>query len=108
MCKAASLRVISSRRVEIPTGNYCDSFTGIDGTSLSKFKAVSTKNNVQVLNMISLAMVKNGGIELANGAVISNEEERQALMEDMTRFVSEGASIFFFECVIERPFQSLL
>ena len=108
MCKATSLRVISSRRVEIPTGNYCDSFTGIDGTSLSKFKAISIKNNVQVLNMISLAMVKNGGIELANGAVISDEKERQVLMEDMTRFLSEGASTFFFECVIQRPFQSLL
>ena len=87
-------------------GNYCDSFTGIDGTSLSKFKEVTIKNNVQVLNMISLAMVKNGGIELANGAVISNEEERQVLMEDMTRLLSQGASIFFFECVIERPSQS--
>ena len=87
-------------------GNYCDSFTGIDGTSLSKFKAVTIKNNAQVLNMISIAMMKSGSLELANGAVISNEEERQVLMEDMTRLISDGASTFFFECVIERPFQS--
>jgi hypothetical protein len=87
-------------------GNYCDSFIGIDGTSLSKFKAVSIKNNVQVFNTMSIAMMKNGGLELANGAVISNEEERRVLMEDVARFVSEGGSTVFFECVIERPFES--
>ncbi len=87
-------------------GSYCDSFTGIDGTSLSKFKAVSVKNNVQVLNTMSVAMMKNGGLELANGTVISNEEERRVLMEDVARFVSEGGSTFFFECVLERPFES--
>jgi len=105
MCEAASLRVISSRRVEYPTGNYCDFFTGMDGTSLSKFKAVSTKNLVQILNTVSIAMMKNGGLELANGAIISNEEERRVLMEDMARFVGEGCSGFMFECVIERPFE---
>ena len=103
MCEAASFRVISSRRVETPVGNYCDSFTGIDGTSLSKFKEASIKNNVQVLNTISTAMMKSGGLELANGAVISSEEERQVLMEDVTRFVSDGCSVFYFECVVERP-----
>jgi hypothetical protein len=87
MCEAASLRVISSRRVQVPMGNYCDSFTGIDGTSLSKFKAVSIKNNVQVFNTMSIAMMKYGGLELANGAVISNEEERRLLMEDEKGFV---------------------
>ena len=106
MCEAASLRVISSRRVEYPIGNYCDSFTGIDGTSLSKFKSVSIKNCVQLCDMISIAMMRNGSFELANGAVISNEEGRRVLMEDVARFVSEGASSFFFECVVERPFQS--
>lgn len=106
MCEVASLRVISSRRVEIPVGSYCDSFTGIDGTSLSKFKAFSIMNNVQFMNMVSIAMMKNGGLELANGAVISNEEERQVLMEDVARFVSEGGSTFLFECVVERPFET--
>jgi len=106
MCETASLRVISSRRVEIPMGNYCDSFPGIDGTSLSKFKAVSIKNNVQVFNTVSIAMMKNGGLELANGAVISNEEERRVLMEDVARFVSEGGLTVFFECVVKRPFES--
>jgi hypothetical protein len=105
MCEAASLRVISSRRVEIPMGNYCDSFTGIDGTSLSKFKAVSIKSNVQVFNTVSIAMM-NGGLELANGAVISNEEERRVLMEDVASFISEGGSTGFFECVVEWPFES--
>ena len=87
-------------------GSYCDSFTGIDGTSLSEFKAVSIKNNVQVLDTMSIAMMKSGGLELANGTVISSEEERQVLMEDVARFVSDGGSTFFFECVLERPFES--
>jgi hypothetical protein len=106
MCQAASLRVISSRRVEIPVGTSCDSFTGIDGTPLSKFKAVSINNNIQIFNTMSIAMMKNGGLELASGAVVSNEEQRQVLMEDVTRFVSQGGSTFLFECVIERPFES--
>ena len=103
MCEAASLRVISSRRVEVPIGGYCDSFTGIDGTSLSKFKAISTNNIVHYLNSLSMAMMKNGSLELANGAVISNEEERQVLMEDVARFISERCSAFLFEFVFERP-----
>ena len=48
MIEAASLRVLSFQRVEIPFGNYCDFYTGIDGTSLSKYKAVSIENYVQI------------------------------------------------------------
>jgi hypothetical protein len=86
-------------------GNYWDSFTGIDSTSLSKFKAVSINNTVQVFNTMSIDMMKHGGLELANGAVISNEEERRLLMEDVARFVSEGGSSVLFECVVERPLE---
>ena len=106
MIEAASLRVLSSRRVEVPFGNYCDFYTGTDDTSLSKYKAVSIENRVQLLNMVSKDMLKNGGIELANGTVISSEEERQILMEDVARFVNEGGSMFVSEWVVERPFES--
>ena len=105
MVETASLRVVSSQRVEIPFGKYCDSRTGIDGSSLSKYKAVSVENYVQLLNMISKFMMKNGGIELANGIVISNEVERQVLMGELARFVNEGGSIFISEWVIERPIE---
>jgi hypothetical protein len=104
MIEAASLRVVSSRRVEVPFGNYCDSYTGIDGTSLSKYKAISAENMVQLLNMMSMDMMKNGGLELANGTVISSEEERQMLMGDLARFVNKGGWNFFSEWVVERPF----
>jgi len=104
MFGAASLRVISSRRVEIPLGNYCDFCTGTDGTPLSKYKAISVKNNVQLLDMMSKGMMKDGGLELANGTVISSENERQALMEDIMHFVSEGGSGIISEWVVERPF----
>jgi hypothetical protein len=105
MIEAASLRVLSSRRVEVPFGNRCDSYTGRDGTTLSKYKAVSIENYVQLLNMISKDMTKNGGLELANGTVISSEEERQLLMGEVTRFVNEGGSAFVSEWVVERPFE---
>ena len=105
MAETASLRVLSSRRVEVPFGNYCDSYTGIDGTSLSKHKAVSIENFVQLLNMISKFMVKNGGLELTNGTVITSEEDRQVLMGEVARFVNEGGSMFVSEWVIERPFE---
>jgi hypothetical protein len=105
MIEAAPLRVISSRRVEVPFGNHCDSYSGIDGTSLSKYKAVSVENLVQgLVSMISKDMMKNGGIELANGTVISSEEEQQMLPADVTRFVNEGGSTFISEWVIELPF----
>ena len=104
MFEAASLRVLSSRRVEIPLGNRCDFCTGTDGTSLSQFKAIGVNNFVQLLDMMSKVLMKDGGLELANGTVISNENERQALMEDIMHFVSEGVSGIISEWVVERPF----
>jgi hypothetical protein len=43
-------------------------------------------------------MMKNRGLELFNGTVVSSEEERQILMEDVARFLSEGGLIFVSEC----------
>jgi hypothetical protein len=104
MVETASLRVVSSRRVDVPFGNYCDSYTGIDGTSLSKHKAVSIENCIRLINMISKFMMNDGGLELANGTIISSEEERQVLMGEVARFVNEGGSTFVSEWIIERPF----
>jgi len=102
--ETASLRVVSSRRVEVPFGNNCDFYTGIDGTSLSKLKAVTIENCTRLINMISKFMVNNGGLELANGTIILSEEERQVLMGEVARFISEGGSTFVSEWIIERPF----
>jgi len=104
MFGAASLHVISSQRTDVPIGTYCDFYTGTDGTSLSRYKAISTENIVQLLDMMSKGMMKDGGLELANGTIISSENERQALMEDIMHFVSEGGSLIFSEWVVERPF----
>ena len=103
MLETASLRVVSSRRVEVPFGNYCDSYTGRDGTSLSKHKAVSIENCIRLINMISKSMMNNGGLELANGNIISNEVERQVLMGEVARFVNGGGSTFVSEWIIEQP-----
>jgi hypothetical protein len=85
MFGAASLHALSSRRAEIPIGNYCDFYTGMDGASLSQYKSISVKNFVQLLDMMSESMVKDGGLELANGTMISSENERQVLMEVVER-----------------------
>lgn len=104
MFGAASLRILSSRRTDIPFGNYCDFYTGMDGASLSHSKAISAKNFVQLLDMMSKGMMKDGGLELANGTIISSENERQALMQDIRHFISEGVSGIISEWVVERSF----
>ncbi|KAI0290624.1 hypothetical protein BC826DRAFT_1026401 [Russula brevipes] len=106
MFEAASLRVLSSRRILIPFGNYCDFYKGADGTSLSKYKTFTTENLFQILNTISISLMKDGALELANGIRISSEEGRRAVMEEVLRFIKEGGSIFFSEWVVQRPFDS--
>jgi hypothetical protein len=71
-----------------------------------EIQEVSVQNNVQVFNTVSITMMKDGGLELANGAIVSNGEERRVLMENVARFISEGGSTVFLECVVERPFES--
>jgi hypothetical protein len=76
----------------------------MDGTSLSKYKDISVMNFVKLLDMMSKDMMKDGGLELANGIIISSENERQALVEDIIHFVSKGGSGITSEWVVERPF----
>lgn len=54
--------------------------------------------------MMSKGMIKDGGLELANGTIISSENERQVLMEDIAHFVSEGVSGIISEWVVKQPF----
>ena len=42
--------------------------------------------------------MKNRCLELSHGTVISSEEERQVLVEDVARFLSEGGLTFVSEC----------
>jgi hypothetical protein len=53
---------------------YCDSFTGTDGTSL-KYTAFTIKNYIQLFNTMSMAVMKNGDVELASGTVISMKKD---------------------------------
>ena len=76
----------------------------MDGTSLSKYKDISVMNFVKLLDMMSKDMMKDGGLELANGIIISSENERRAFMEDIMHFVCEGGSGITSEWVVERPF----
>jgi hypothetical protein len=106
MFEAASLRVLSSRRVLVPFGNYCDSYKGADGTSLSEYKAISVENLFQILNTTSISLMNDRALELVNGIRISSEEERRVVMEEVLRFIEEGGSTSFSEWVVQRPFDS--
>jgi hypothetical protein len=106
MLKEASLQVISFQDPLIPFGNYCDIQKGLNGASLSDCKAHTIENYVKLLDMISRSMVKGGGLELAGGIRIMSEEERQALMEEITHSVAEGGWIVVSDWVAMRPMES--
>ncbi|KAI0294909.1 hypothetical protein B0F90DRAFT_1745136 [Multifurca ochricompacta] len=57
MIEEASLQILA----------YCDSYTGINGSSLSDYKDFSIENARQVLNTVALIIVKEGALELAYG-----------------------------------------
>ena len=51
-------------------------------------------------------MMKGGGLELADGMRITSEDERQALMEELTRLVVEGVFVDYSAWVVVRPAES--
>ena len=106
MFEEASLRVVSFQRISIPYGNYCDVQKGLNGTSLSDYKADTVDNVTRLLDMSSLSVMKGGGLELGDGMRITSEDGRQALMEEFTRLVVEGVSKIFSEWVVVRPVES--
>ena len=103
MFEEASLRVVSFQRISIPFGNSCDVQKGLNGTSLSDYKADTIDSLTRLLDMSSLSVMKGGGLELADGMRITSEDGRQALMEEFTRLVVEGVSKTCSEWVVVRP-----
>ena len=103
MFEEAFLRIVSSKCPLVPFGNYCDVLKGLKGTSLLDYKNYTIESLVSLLNMISLSMMKGGGLELTDGRRITSEEERQALMKDITSFVKEGGSTVVSDWVAMRP-----
>jgi hypothetical protein len=90
MLKEASFQVVSSQRVSVPFGNYCDSLKSRSGMPLSKYRAYTVSNYMQTLNTISLAATKAGVLALADGTRIIDEEGRLALMEETIWSVMMG------------------
>jgi hypothetical protein len=103
MLEEAALRVVSFQCPSVPFGNYCDVQRGLDGISLSDYKTYTIENFVRLYNMMSLSMVKNEGLELADGSRITSEEGRQVLMKQITRFVIEGGWTIVSDWVAVRP-----
>jgi len=95
--------VLSSQRAYAPFGNYCDSYKGKNGTSLSEYKAFNISTYVEASNKITRAATRGGVLELADGARIETEEGRLALMEEVTRSVIDGGFMIVSDWVAVRP-----
>jgi hypothetical protein len=107
MLEDASFMILSSQRVSAPFGNCCDLYKSRNGAPLSEFKAFSISNYVRTLNSISLAATRGGEVlEMADGAHIATEEGRLALMEELTRSVTEGGFMVVSDWVAMRPLES--
>jgi hypothetical protein len=106
MVEEASLQVISVQDPLVPFGNYCDIQKGLNGASLSDFKAHTVENFFKILDATSRTMMKGGGLELADGIRITNEEGRQVLMEEITRSLGEGGWMVVSDWVAMRPIES--
>ena len=106
MLQDASLQVFSSTRALVPHGEYCASYKGLKGTSLSEFTVSSSQSISQILNVMTSAMMKAGCLELGDGTRIVDEEERKALMKELRDFVEGGILLPLSEWVAVRPLGS--
>ena len=99
--------VLSSQRVSAPCGNFCDFYKSRNGAPLSKYKAYTISNQERILNMIILAATRGGRVlELADGTRITTQEERLALMDDLTRSLTEGAFMILSDWIAVRTRES--
>jgi hypothetical protein len=107
MLEDASFMILSSQRVSAPFGNCCDLYKSRNGAPLPEYKAFSISNYVRTLNSISLAATRGGEVlEMADGARIATEEGRLALMEELTRSVTEGGFMVVSDWIAMRPLES--
>jgi hypothetical protein len=106
MLEDASFMVLSSRRIPAPFGNCCDFYKSRNGAPLSEYKAFSISNYVRTLNTITLAALRGGVLELADGTRITTEEARLVLMEEIRRSVTKGGFMIVSDWVAVRPLES--
>ncbi|KAH8991728.1 S-adenosyl-L-methionine-dependent methyltransferase [Lactarius akahatsu] len=106
MLQDASLPVLSSLRVLVPHGNYCMSHKGLHGSPLSEYTAFSLQSFSQVINVLSLALMEAGCLELGDGTLIADEEERLALVKELQDFAEGGILFLLSEWVVVRPLGS--
>jgi hypothetical protein len=107
MLEESSFKVLSSQRVSVPFGNFCDSVKSRNGAPLSKYKAFILSNYLQVSDIITLAGMRGeGGLDLVDGTHIATEEGRLALMDGLRRSVMEGGFMIASDWVAVRTRQS--
>jgi hypothetical protein len=107
MLEESSFIVLSSQRVSVPFGNFCDSVKSRNGAPLSKYKALTLSNYLQISGMIMLAGMRGGGVlDLVDGTHIATEGGRLALMDELGRSLIEGGFMIASDWVAVRTRES--
>lgn len=103
MLEGASFIVLSSQRISMPYGNCYDFYKSRNGAPLLEYKDFTISNCVSVLNATTLAAMRGGVLELADGTHIATEEQRLVLMEELTQAMIEGGYMIVSDWVAVRP-----
>lgn len=87
----------------MPYGNCYDLYKSRNGAALLEYKDFTISNYLSVLNATTLAAMRAGDLELADGTRIATEEQRLVLMEELTQAVVEGGYMVVSDWVAVRP-----
>lgn len=71
-----------------------------------KHKDPTIPSYVSLMNSITIASMKAGNLELADGTRITTEEQRLVLMEELRQCVIEGGCMIVSDWVGVRPSES--
>ena len=95
--------VLSFQRFQMPFGDCYDFYKSRNGAPLLEYKDPTIPNYVSVLNATTLAAMKAGDLESADGTRIATEEQRLVLMEELRQSVIEGGYMVISDWVAVRP-----
>ncbi|VDB89423.1 unnamed protein product [Peniophora sp. CBMAI 1063] len=99
----AGLRIARRKRVLMPTGDLCDSYTTARGASMASLKATSIDNIDMALDGLSKALLDKGMLEAPVGTKIESEQKRLEMMKEVHERVAEGLLVVQMEVVAQRP-----
>jgi hypothetical protein len=99
--ESTSFSLVHSKSVKAPIGRLCETFTGLDGSSLSEYAEFMTENLRQISETL-FEKVTPPDI-LGSHLKIAKEEEKKDLVNEFLRFsVAEGMYSVTTEWVAEK------